>query len=158
MKLRFRQRYFSWLDSYDIYDEDGNTVYVVKGKLSWGHCLHVYDSNNEHIATVKEEIFTFLPKFKMYVNDQYIGLFYKEFSFLKPKYHLDYNGWYVEGNMMEWDYSILDGNSNYVATISKEIFHLTDVYEIDVNNSHDALYVLLVVLAIDAEKCSRNND
>ena len=31
MKLLFRQRFFSWFDSYDIYDEDGNTVYVVKG-------------------------------------------------------------------------------------------------------------------------------
>ncbi len=36
MKLLFRQRFFSWFDSYDIYDEDGNTVYVVKGQLSWG--------------------------------------------------------------------------------------------------------------------------
>ena len=31
MKLLFKQRLFSWFDSYDIYDEAGNTVYVVKG-------------------------------------------------------------------------------------------------------------------------------
>jgi len=36
MKLLFRQRIFSWFDSYDIYDENGNTVYVVKGQLAWG--------------------------------------------------------------------------------------------------------------------------
>ena len=35
MKLLFKQRLFSWFDSYDIYDEAGNTVYVVKGQLSW---------------------------------------------------------------------------------------------------------------------------
>ena len=29
MKLLFRQRAFSWFDSYDIYDENENTVYVV---------------------------------------------------------------------------------------------------------------------------------
>ena len=28
MKLLFKQRLFSWFDSYDIYDEFGNTVYV----------------------------------------------------------------------------------------------------------------------------------
>ena len=33
MKLLFRQRAFSWFDSYDIYDENENTVYVVKGCL-----------------------------------------------------------------------------------------------------------------------------
>lgn len=25
MILRFKQRFFSWFDSYDIYDENGNT-------------------------------------------------------------------------------------------------------------------------------------
>jgi len=39
MKLLFRQRFFSWLDSYDIFDEYGNTAYQVEGRLSWGHCL-----------------------------------------------------------------------------------------------------------------------
>lgn len=34
MRLLFRQRMFSWFDSYDIYDENGNTVYVVKGHVS----------------------------------------------------------------------------------------------------------------------------
>ena len=36
MKLLFKQRIFSWLDSYDIYDEMEQTVYVVKGQLAWG--------------------------------------------------------------------------------------------------------------------------
>ena len=36
MKLLFKQRFFSWFDSYDIYNEAGETVYVVKGQLSWG--------------------------------------------------------------------------------------------------------------------------
>ena len=44
MKLLFKQRLFSWFDSYDIYDEAGNTVYVVKGQLSWGHKLVIYDA------------------------------------------------------------------------------------------------------------------
>ena len=39
MKLLFRQRIFSWLDSYDIYNENGDNLFVVKGQLSWGHCL-----------------------------------------------------------------------------------------------------------------------
>ena len=34
MKLLFKQRLFSWLDSYDIYDENEQTVYVVRGQLA----------------------------------------------------------------------------------------------------------------------------
>ena len=42
-----------------------------------------------------------------------------------------------------------------VAVISKELFHMTDTYVLDIVNPEDALYVLMFVLAIDAEKCSR---
>ena len=33
--------------------------------------------------------------------------------------------------------------------------HMTDTYVLDIVNPEDALYVLMFVLAIDAEKCSR---
>lgn len=42
MKLLFKQRIFSWLDSYDIYNEQGERVYTVKGELAWGHCLKLW--------------------------------------------------------------------------------------------------------------------
>ena len=44
MRLLFQQRLFSWFDSYDVYDQEGNTVYTVKGQLSWGHRLQIYDA------------------------------------------------------------------------------------------------------------------
>ena len=50
VKLLFKQRLFSWFDSYDIYDEAGNTVYVVKGQLSWGHKLVIYDAYGNEVG------------------------------------------------------------------------------------------------------------
>ncbi len=44
MRLLFKQRLFSWFDSYDIYTEDGSVCYTVKGQLAWGHLLKVYDA------------------------------------------------------------------------------------------------------------------
>ena len=52
MKLLFKQRLFSWFDSYDIYDEAGNTVYAVKGQLSWGHKLAIYDAYGNEVGMV----------------------------------------------------------------------------------------------------------
>ena len=121
MKLLFKQRLFSWFDSYDIYDEFGNTVYVVKGQLSWGHKLVIYDAD----------------------------------SFLTPHYNIDYNGWHIDGSIMEWDYNILDQRGYSVASVSKELFHMTDTYVIQVNEPEYALDALMFVMAIDAEKCSR---
>lgn len=156
MKLLFKQRMFSWFDSYDIYDEDGNTVYVVKGQLSWGHCLKIFDAYGRELGMVQQKIFTFLPKFEIYIGNQYMGCIGKEFTFFVPRFHIDYNGWQMEGDFLEWDYRIVDETGDHVAEVSKELFRLTDTYVIDVEHSEDALDVLMLVLAIDAEKCSRN--
>lgn len=154
MRLYFKQRFFSWLDSYDIYDEDGNIVFTVEGKLSWGHCLHINDAEGRHIGTLQEKVLTLLPKFEIYIGDTYMGCIKKEFSFFRPQFTIECNGWEVEGEWLEWDYAIYDGERQ-VAVISKELFHFTDTYVIDVTEPGDVLGVLLVALAIDAEKCSR---
>ena len=65
-------------------------------------------------------------------------------------------GWHVEGDVFEWDYTIENGSGSTVAVISKELFNWTDTYVIDVRDPKDALCALMLVLAIDAEKCSRN--
>ena len=85
MKLLFRQRAFSWFDSYDIYDENENTMYVVKGQFSWGHCLKIYDAKEEQeLGTVKQEVLTWLPKFELYEGETCIGTLKKELSWFKP--------------------------------------------------------------------------
>lgn len=156
MKLLFKQRFFSWFDSYDIYDEAGNTVYVVKGELSWGHLLKIYDTAGNEVGMVKQKVLTWLPKFEMYIGNDYIGCINKEFSFFKPKFSIDCNGWRIDGDWLEWDYTIQNASGQDIATVSKELWKWTDTYTIDVQNPCDALHVLMLVLAIDAEKCSRN--
>ena len=105
---------------------------------------------------MKQQVFTFLPKFDLYIGEQCVGTICKEFTFLRPSFTLDCKGWRMEGSFMEWDYTILDAQNRQVATVSKELFHWTDTYVIDVAEEQDALYALMIVLAIDAEKCSRN--
>ena len=156
MKLLFKQRLFSWFCSYDIYDEAGNTLYTVEGQLSWGHCMKVFDANGKELAMLQQVVLTFLPKFEIYLGGNYAGCIKKEFTFFKPVFDIDYNGWHVEGDYMEWDYQIVDSFGRSVATVEKELFKWTDTYVIDVKNPADALSVLMLVLAIDAEKCSRN--
>ena len=156
MKLLFRQRFFSWFDSYDIYDEQGRVVFTVEGQLAWGHCLHVLDGIGTHVGTVRERVLTLLPKFDIYLGETYVGCIEKEFSLFHPRFDIDCKGWQIDGDFMEWDYAITDSGGREVARISKELFHLTDTYVIDVADGQDMLCVLMVVLAIDAEKCSRN--
>ena len=89
-----------------------------------------------------------------YAGEQYLGCVQKEFTFFKPKFVVDFNGWSVQGNVWEWDYEIQDQTGRAVALVNKEVFSLADTYVMEIDRPENALYVLMLVLAIDAEKCS----
>ena len=157
MKLLFKQRFFSWFDSYDIYSEAGDTLYTVKGELAWGHQMRIFDAMGNDVGCVKERVLTLLPKFEIYLDGRYAGCIKKAFTFIKPRFDVDFNGWQVEGDWLEWDYSILNAAGQHIAHVSKEIWKWTDTYMIEVADPADTLCALMLVLAIDAEKCSRDN-
>lgn len=158
MKLLFKQRLFSWLDSYDIYDENEQTVYVVKGQLAIGHCLNIFDAAGDQLGTVRQKLLTWMPKYEIYEKEQYIGCISREAFSFRPRYDIDFNGWHIEGSFMEWDYTITGANGERIATISKQLFRMTDTYVLDIARIEGALHVLMFVLAIDAEKCSRDQN
>ncbi len=99
MKLLFKQRMFSWFDSYDIYNEAGDAVYEVKGVLSWGHCLKIFGPDGAELGTVKEEVFSFLPRFALYVGGECVGQIKKNSRFQTRVYaglqRLEHRGRYV---------------------------------------------------------------
>ena len=158
MKLRFKQRFFSWFDSYDIYNEAGETAYTVKGQLAWGHLLKIYDGQGREVGMVKQKVLTWLPKFELYLGDKYLGCISKEFTLFSHKFNIDYNGWHIDGDWLGWEYSVVDSSGGMVAQVSKELWNWTDTYVIDVYDPADALCALMLVLAIDAEKCSSSNN
>ena len=68
MRMLFKQRLFSWFDSYDIYAQDGSTLFTVRGEFSWGHCLRIYTRDGRYAGTVREKILTFLPRFELFAG------------------------------------------------------------------------------------------
>ena len=156
MRMLFKQRFFSWFDSYDIYNETEEVIFSVQGKLAWGKKLEIYDATERHIGTLEQKVFQFLPTFELYLNGNFVGTICKRFSLLRPSFDIDCNGWYIEGDWMEWDYRIYDNSGNQIAYISKELFNWTDTYIIDVRDPANAVTVLMIALAIDAEKEERD--
>ncbi|MCI8387771.1 MAG: hypothetical protein HFE63_04830 [Clostridiales bacterium] len=166
MKLLLKQK-FSWFDSYKIYRMPENTLvdeydypdsdieFIVESQLAWGHKFNVSDRSGNMVGTLEQRVFTFLPAFDIYIGGECIGSVEKEFTFFKPSFTLDFRGWQVDGDIFEWDYNITDSSGNVIARITKELFHFMDTYTIDVYDDRDAVCALMVVLAIDAEKCGR---
>ena len=155
MRLIFKQRVFSWYDRYDIYDEMGNVVFTVASQFSFGKKLQINDALGYPVGLVKQRLLTFHPTFELYIGQRYLGSIRKEFTFFRPSFNIDLNGWHINGDFWEWDYRIVDAMGNHVAIISKEM-DWSDKYIIDVVDGNDAVAALMVVLAIDAEKDNRN--
>lgn len=159
MRLIFKQKMFSILDSYNVYSENGNIAYKVKGQLAVKHKLKIYDPQGNELGEVKEKMISITPTFDLYENGKKIGSLKKKlFKLFGSAYSIESLGWTAKGNFVEWDYSIHDSNGNLVASIGKKLLNLTDTYALDIVNPQHALHVLMFIIAIDAEKCSRDKD
>lgn len=159
MKYYLKQRFFSWFDSYNIYDESGKIAFIAKGELAWGHQLKIYDGNYRLLGIIKEKMFTFLPKFIMYnKNGIQIGKICKKITFFTPQYYLTCNDWNIVGDIMKWNYKVIDSRRNLIMTTSKKLFNITDTYEINVNNIEDSLLAIMIVLSIDIDKCRQSKE
>lgn len=153
MRLLIKQRVFSWSDSYDVYDENGEARYFVKAEFfTLGHQIHVYDLDGHELGSIHQRILTLLPAFDIVVDGEEVGSIEKRFTLFRPQYDVDFMGWHVEGDFMGWDYQVYDACSP-VITISKELFRWGDTYVLEFARPEDELMGLLLVIAIDAANC-----
>ncbi len=149
MKLYIRQKVFSWADNFTIKDENGEDKYYVKGELfSWGKKLHIYNTLDQEIAFIQQKVFSLMPKFFVYVEGNQIAEIVKEFTFLKPKYHIKGLDWEINGSFMAHDYSIV-AQGLPIVSIHKEWMTFGDCYALDITNEQDEIIALSVTLAID---------
>lgn len=158
MQLLIKQRIFAWGDTYDIYDETGEPRYFVKGKVfSLGHQIHVFDKQTgEEVGAIRQKLLTFLPKFEIVIDGKMVGTISREFTFLKPKYRVDFRDWAVDGDFLGWNYVARRGEYE-VLRVLKEVLTWSDTYAIHYTNPADEVPALMLVLAIDAVNSDGNS-
>lgn len=149
MKLYIRQKVFSWVDKFTAKDEHGTDRYYMEGEFfSWGKKLHVSDVSGMEVAFIQQKVFSFLPRFFVYVGGTQVAEIVKEFTLLRPRYRIEGLSWEVEGSFMAHDYQITQ-NGHPIVTIHKQWMTWGDCYELDIADAQDAVIALAVVLAID---------
>lgn len=149
MKRYIREKVFSWSDQFAVKDELGNDRYLIKGEFfSLGRPLHIMDMTGREIATVKQELLTFMPRYHVWVGAKDVAQIVKKMSFLRPKYEIAGLGWEINGDLWEHRYQILCGGRPIVS-IHKAWMTWGDSYELDIADPKDELVALAVVLAID---------
>ena len=158
MRLLFKQRFLSWFDSYDIYDEEGRTAYTVEGQAVLGTPAGDLRPGRRPPGDGKgRSADPPAPVRPLCGGRNTWGASARNLPCFTPRFTLDCNGWEVEGSFLEWDYAVTDPAGRTVMAASKELLHWTDTYVLDIARPEDALLCLMIVLAIDAAKCSAGN-
>ncbi len=157
MKLYIKQKVFSWRDRFTVKDESGVDRYFVEGELfSWGKKLHVMDASSNEAAFIQQKVWSFLPRYDVFVEGRHIAQIKKEFTFLRPRYTIEGLSWEVEGDFWAHRYEITQSGGP-VVSIQKEWFTWGDSYALDIASPQHEIYALAVVLAIDCAMAQESN-
>ena len=126
-------------------------------ELTFGKKLHLYSLEGRELAYIEQKLFSFLPKYHIYINGNEIAEVVKEFAFFHNEYSVNGLGWRVDGNFLDHDYTV-ESEGRLIASVAKEWFTWGDAYEISIIDGIDPIPALAVVLVIDACIEAENNN
>ena len=167
-RLIVGQKPYTFKESFQIFDEDENVKYIVKGKLiSATHDFTVYDATGKiALGRVREKMlalrspisFERHPKdFIIQMDGKKLGKMKSRYVFGKQKCEFTFNNWVLEGNVFGVKYKVLDGKEK-VMEVSQKVWVIGDTYYLDIANPDDELLCVLILLAIDSSHSSKSDD
>ena len=82
MKLYIKQKVFSFRDRFTVKDERGIDMFQIMGEIfSFGKVLHIHDMNECRLLTIRQKLFTLMPRFVIERDGNVIAEIAKDFSF-----------------------------------------------------------------------------
>ena len=163
--LAFNEHRYMWNETYDVYDENREVKYTIKGEMtSIKRHMHVYDSYGNKLGMVKEKLIAWrLPltlganpiDFEIEVNGRSLGKVKSRWALGKQKYEVNYNGWHIEGDLLGAKYKILNG-SEEIAQVSLKFFNWGG-YVATYPNLQNEIPILMLVLAIEAANAPKRS-
>jgi uncharacterized protein YxjI len=138
-------------NSYLIYDDHMELVYLARSNVGWGYALELMRPNGKTVAELRKPHPLAFAAMDIYVKGIKIGRTKLSWSILaKEKYKVSGLDWYVENDSFDWDFDIWSNNHEHLASIKKEFFRATDVRTVTVFEDDNGLNALLVALTLDA--------
>jgi uncharacterized protein YxjI len=171
--------FFKFENCYQIYNEKGQNIGVIKQKLTTGQkilrlflakpmlpfLLEIKNSENKLQASVSRGWTFFMSKITIKnANDQVIGTIKQKFQLLKPKFVIydavENQIAEISGDWKAWNFRINDAHSNQIGTISKkwngavkEIFTSADKYHVNIesefSNKDNKIAIIAGAITID---------
>lgn len=149
VKLYMKQKVFSWHTHFSVRDEHERDRFTVEGEFfTLGRKLHIYDDTGSEAALIHQKVFSFLPRFYVFIDGVQVAEIVKELTFLRPRYRIEGLDWQITGDFWAHEYEITSRGLPIVS-VSKEWLSWGDSYALEIAHPEDTTLALAVVLAID---------
>ncbi|MGM9592017.1 MAG: LURP-one-related/scramblase family protein [Oscillospiraceae bacterium] len=148
-KLLIKKKSFSIKRGFTVLDEFENRKYVVKtDMLSLGYpCVRLFDTNEKEIGKVKLASKLGKRTYVMYLDGEELGTLSRKMS-VKIKLDLSFNGWRLDGNLMQNSFVVYNKNENIIMKFN-DAFDTPDTYVLEMNNRENEIIGLLLVMAVE---------
>ena len=144
-------------ERFEIYDAHNQLAYQASGSfMKIPKTFKVMRADGQQIASIEKQLLTFLPRFQVALADGNCFWIKKKWSFWRDRYELTNFDLTVEGNFWDLNFKLLDNRGQLVAEISKEVFHLSSHYNIDILDEAYEDLVMSLVVAIDYVEASES--
>ena len=153
MIYKMRQKFFTLGHDFTIQSEDGTDVYEVDGKfISLGNKLAFRDMAGNELAYIAQKLLSWGPTYEISRNGQ-LQAVVKEalFTLFRHRFTVDVEGpndLIAQGSFMDYEYTFTR-NDQVVATASKRLFSIADVYGVEVAEGEDDVLILASAVVID---------
>lgn len=157
MNLFIKQKIFTLRDRYNIFNEAGQPVYVVEGKLiSLGAQITLYDTMGNALYIIRQRLLKLLPQYSIYSGDNLCAVIKKQLTFLKHKLEIEsaVGNYTLDGDIFGWNFTILK-NGNRIGAIQK-VLDFGDSYQLWFDDREDPAFLSAMVIAID--HCIHNSN
>ena len=147
--LFIKKKSMSIKRGFTVYDEFDNKKYVVKtDALTFGYpCIRLYDTEEHEIGKVELTSKTGMGTYTMSLDGKKLGTLTRKMS-VKIKLDLSFNGWHLDGNLMQSNFVVTDKNGNQVMKFN-DAFSSRDTYVLEMNNREHEILGLLLVMAVE---------
>src|SRR5918911_2458613 len=148
-----REKFFRLGEDSDIFDEAGQRVLHVDGKvMSLHNRLVLRDPQGQEVAQVSRKLISLRPTYQISIGGEPAAQVRKHFfTPFVDRFTIDIPGpddLEMSGNLFDHEFTIRRGDQT-VATVSKRWFSVRDTYAVDVAPGQDDLLILASVLALD---------
>lgn len=157
MKLYVNEKIISIHNRYFIKDESGKDILEISNIIKPSDFrTSINDLNGNELAYIKRE-FHLMPKYNVFINNNFEYSINKQFQLLKSNYVLS-NNYRVDGQFLSHNFTIYNDKNEKIAEIFREYFTIGDRYTIDIIDEKDYLLILTIIVAItrDIDRAQRS--